>query len=126
MSLYETIKITHITTAYISIIGFLIRGIWMMQSSSRLQQRWVIVAPHINDTILLLSAIVLVVISSQYPGSIDWINAKIVALIFYIILGTIALKRGKTKTIRIVAWCSAILVFAYILAVAVSKNVLLI
>ncbi len=126
MALYETIKIIHIATAFISIIGFLIRGIWMMQSSSRLQQRWVIVAPHINDTILLLSAIVLVVISSQYPGSIDWINAKIVALIFYIILGTIALKRGKTKTIRIVAWCSAILVFAYILAVAVSKNVLLI
>ncbi len=95
-----------------------------MQSSSMLQQRWVKIAPHINDTILLFSAIVLVVISSQYPGAIGWINAKIVALIFYIILGTIALKRGKTKTVRIAAWCSAILVFAYILAVAASKNVL--
>ena len=89
MALYETIKIIHIATAYISIIGFLIRGIWMMQSSSRLQQRWVKVAPHINDTILLLSAIILVVISSQYPGAIDWIKKKIVALIFYIILGTL-------------------------------------
>jgi len=124
MTLFETIKIIHITTAYISITGFLIRGIWMMQSSSILQQRWVKIAPHINDTILLLSAIFLVVMSSQYPGAIGWLNAKIVALIFYIILGTIALKRGRTKTIRITAWCSAILVFAYILAVAVSKNVL--
>jgi len=124
MYLYETIKIIHIATAVISITGFLLRGIWMMQSSSRLQQRWVKIAPHINDTILLLSAIALVVISSQYPGAIGWINAKIVALFFYIILGTIALKRGKSKTLRIIAWCSAILVFAYILAVATSKNVL--
>lgn len=124
MTLYESIKVIHIITVLISITGFLIRGIWMMQSSSMLQQRWVKVAPHINDTILLLSAIALVVMSSQYPGAIGWINAKIVALGFYIILGTIALKRGKTRAIRIAAWCSAILVFSYILVVAVSKNVL--
>ena len=124
MSTYEVIKSLHIATALLSIFGFTVRGVWMMQSSSMMQQRWVKIAPHINDTILLLSAIVLVIISSQYPGPTAWINAKIVALIFYIVLGIIALKRGKTKTIRVTAWCSAILVFAYILAVAISKNVL--
>ena len=75
MSSYLLLKSIHIVTAIISISGFIVRGIWMMQSSAMLQKRWVKIAPHINDTILLLSAIALVIISAQYPGSSGWINA---------------------------------------------------
>ena len=67
MSSYTILKFIHVATALISIVGFFIRGIWMIQSSSMLQLRWVKIAPHINDTILLLSAVVLVIITSQYP-----------------------------------------------------------
>ncbi len=76
----------------------------MMQSSQRLQSIWVKIIPHINDTVLLVSAIILVVLSLQYPITTAWINAKIIALLIYIILGTIALKRGKTMRIRVIAW----------------------
>jgi len=122
MSLYETIKIIHITTAVLSFCGFVLRGVWMMQSSLRLQSIGVKIVPHINDTILLVSAIVLMVLSLQYPISTAWINAKLIALLVYIILGTIALKRGKTIATRIIAWVLAILVFIYILGVANSKK----
>ncbi len=122
MSSYTILKFIHVATALISIVGFFIRGIWMIQSSSMLQLRWVKIAPHINDTILLLSAVVLVIITSQYPGPATWINAKIVALLAYIFLGTIALKHGKTKSIRVTSWCLALLTFIYILMVAYSKN----
>ena len=125
MTLYELFKTIHVATAIISITGFIVRGIWMIRSSTMLQRRWVKVLPHINDTVLLLSAIALVVITSLYPGPIQFINAKIIALVLYIVLGTIALKRGKTMRIRIVAWCLAIIVFMYILAVANSKSILL-
>jgi len=84
-------------------------GIWMIQSSSILQKRWVKIAPHINDTFLLLSAAALVIITAQYPGPAIWINAKMAALLLYIVLGTVALKRGKTKGIRIISWCFALL-----------------
>lgn len=124
MSSYTLLKIIHIATAFISIVGFFIRGIWMMQSSSILQHRWIKIAPHVNDTVLLLSAIALVFITNQYPGPAMWLNAKIIALLVYIVLGTIALKRGKTIEIRIIAWCLAILTFIYIIAVAYSKSVL--
>ena len=124
MSIYTLLKIIHIATAFISIAGFFIRGIWMMQSSSILQHRLTKTLPHINDTILLLSAIALVFIIAQYPGPATWINAKIIALVLYIILGTIALKRGKTIRIRVVSWFLALLTFAYILVVAFSKNAL--
>jgi len=122
MSLYETIKIIHITTAVLSFCGFVLRGVWMMQSSLRLQSIGVKIVPHINDTILLVSATVLMVLSLQYPISTAWINAKLIALLVYIILGTIALKRGKTIATRIIAWVLAILVFIYILGVANSKK----
>ncbi|MGH1537958.1 MAG: SirB2 family protein [Gammaproteobacteria bacterium] len=124
MSLYETIKFIHAVTALLSISGFVLRGFWMMQGSAKLQRRWVNIVPHINDTILLVSAIILVIVSTQYPIYTAWINAKIIALLIYIILGTIALKRGKTKIIRVFSWCLAILVFAYIVFVANTKQLL--
>ncbi len=126
MSGYIILKFIHLATAFISIAGFIIRGIWMIQASAILQRRWIRIAPHINDTVLLVSAIALVMITLQYPGPTTWINAKIAALLLYIILGTVALKRGKTKQIRIISGMLALLTFAYIVMVAISKNPLII
>ena len=122
-SIYEITKIVHIATAFLSISSFILRGVWMMKSSSLLQNRWVKVVPHINDTILLIAAIILVIVTAQYPGPTTWINIKIIALIIYIILGTIALKRGKTMRVRVIAFVSAVLIFVYIFDVAMSKTV---
>ena len=122
MSSYIFLLAVHVGTVFISIAGFFARGIWMMQSSPLLQRRWIKIVPHINDTFLLVSAIALVVLTSQYPGPAAWINAKIIALVVYIVLGIIALNRGKTMQIRVLAWCSALVVYAYMVAVALSKS----
>jgi len=126
MSGYVILKFIHVATVFISVIGFIIRGIWMIQASPILQERWVRIAPHINDTILLLSAIALVMVTSQYPGPAMWVNAKIAALLLYIILGTVALNRGKTKRIRLISGFLALLTYAYIVMVAFSKNAFII
>lgn len=122
MSAYIILKYIHVVTAIISIVGFIVRGVWMMLSSTMLQQRWVKIAPHINDTLLLATAIALVFITAQYPGPAAWINAKIIALVVYIVLGIIALKPSRPMGVRITAWCLAILTFAYIVLVALSKS----
>ena len=124
MSSYLLLKYIHIATVIISIGGFIVRGIWMMQSSSMLQRRLVKIAPHVNDTLLLLSAIALAIITAQYPGPVAWINAKIIGLVLYIGLGLVALKYGKSLPTRLIAWCLAILTFAYIVMVALGKNAL--
>lgn len=124
MSSYGVLLVIHVSTVFISIAGFLVRGVWMMRSSSLLQQRWVRVVPHINDTLLLVSAIALVVVTSQYPGPSTWLNAKIIALVVYILLGIIALNRGKTMQVRVGAWVLAIAVYAYMVLVAFSKSAL--
>lgn len=118
MAYYALIKHLHLATIVVTLALFLLRGVWMMMDSPRLQARWARIVPHINDTLLLASGIALAVLMQQYPLVHDWLTAKLFALIAYIVLGTLALKRGKTKTQRVTAWIAALLVFGYMLAVA--------
>ncbi len=119
---YTLLKQLHLTTITLTLGLFILRGFWMMADSPRLQARWVRIAPHINDTLLLTSGIWLAVLMQQYPLVHGWLTAKLFALIAYIMLGTVALKRGKTKAQRITAWVAALLVFGYMAAVAVAHD----
>jgi uncharacterized membrane protein SirB2 len=119
---YFAVKATHVGCAALSYALFFVRGIWMMRGSAILQQRWVRIVPHIVDTALLASAIALAFIIRQYPPADNWLTAKVAALLVYIGLGTIALKRGKTRGVRIAAWFAAQAVFFYIVAVAVTRS----
>ncbi|MFJ7566306.1 SirB2 family protein [Herminiimonas sp. NPDC097707] len=119
---YIALKHLHITCAVLSISLFLLRGMLMLRQSPALQQRWLRITPHIVDTALLASAVTMVVWSQQYPFVQSWLTAKVIALIVYIGLGTIALKRGKTRATRLHAFLAALAVFAYIIAVALSKQ----
>ncbi|SEO45762.1 SirB2 family protein [Aquisalimonas asiatica] len=121
---YLLIKHIHQLSAVISIALFLLRGIWMLADSRMLQRKWVRIVPHVVDTVLLISALLLVWIIAQYPFVHDWVTAKVVGLVIYIALGMVALKRGRTKQTRLTAWIAAIVVFAYIMLVAVTKDVL--
>ena len=119
---YALLKQLHLTTIAITLTLFLLRGAWMMMDSPRLKARWVRIVPHVNDTLLLASGIGLAVLLQQYPLVHGWLTAKFFALIAYIVLGTVALKRGKTKTRRIAAWIAALLVFGYMAAVAIAHD----
>ena len=118
------LKHLHVTCVVLSISGFLVRGVWMMQESPWLQKKWVRVAPHIIDTILLVSAILLAIQIQQYPFVQNWLTAKVLALVAYIVIGAIGLKYGRTKKIRIGAWLTAIAIFVYIVLVALTHQVL--
>jgi uncharacterized membrane protein SirB2 len=115
---YVVLKNLHLATIALTLTLFVLRGAWMMADSSRLQARWVRIVPHVNDTLLLTSGISLAILMQQYPLVHGWLTAKFFALIAYIVLGTLALKRGKTKARRIAAWVAALLVFGYMAAVA--------
>ena len=121
---YLVVKHLHITFAVISGSFFFLRGIWMLLDSGMLQRRWVKVVPHAVDTLLLTTALIMVFWSGQYPFVQAWLTAKVIALIVYIGLGTVALKRGRTKAARVSALLAALAVFAYIVAVALTRQVL--
>jgi uncharacterized membrane protein SirB2 len=122
---YLSLKHFHMGCAGLSGSLFLLRGVWMLHASPMLQQRWVRIAPHIVDTLLLASAIGLAVWSRQCPGQQPWLTAKVSALLGYIVLGTIALKHGRTRGQRAAAFVAALALFAYIVTVAVTKRTFL-
>lgn len=119
---FITIKYIHISCVLLSYTLFFLRGVWMLRSDPIFQHRWLKVLPHAVDTILLLSAITLAFQLSISPLSASWLMAKIIALLFYIILGTMAIKRGKTLKIRLYFWIAAQVVFVYIVTVALTHN----
>jgi len=120
--MYATLKLIHISAAILTISGFVLRGLWMLVESPILGTRIVRTAPHIIDTVFLLSGIGLIWTLNLPVLNQPWLLTKFAALIAYILLGTIALKRGRTRHIRIGALALALLTFAYIGGVAMSKS----
>lgn len=120
--MYMVLKHSHITFAALSILFFTLRGYWMLSTPEKLKRRWVRIAPHIIDTLLLVSAIALTITVSQYPFTHSWLTAKLIALVAYIVLGTIALKRGKTRRTRTLAFIMALTCVAYIIWVALHHT----
>lgn len=118
---YLTLKHFHMGCAAFSGSFFLLRGAWMLAGSTMLARPWVRTLPHLVDSLLLASAIGLAVWSGQYPIERPWLTAKIVALVAYILFGTLALK-GRTRATRLAGYVAALATFAYIAAVAVTKN----
>lgn len=120
--MYFAFKHIHMLCAVISIISFIIRGALAIKGSSILQKKWIRIAPHIIDTLLILSAIGLMVSIQQYPFVNGWLTAKLIGLIVYIFLGVVTLKIAKSQPVRIVAYLLAIVTFGYIASVAVTKT----
>jgi uncharacterized membrane protein SirB2 len=115
---YPLLYQLHVGTVAVSVGLFLWRGLLMLHESPLLQARALRIAPHVVDTVLLLSAIALTTVIQQYPFRDGWLTAKVVGLIVYIALGTVALKRGRTRGIRIAAFIAALAVVAWIVVVA--------
>ncbi|QUM74963.1 SirB2 family protein [Moritella sp. 24] len=121
---YALVKHMHMGMAYLSITFFIFRSILSVTESGLLQNKLIKILPHIIDTFLLLFAGHLMMTIQQYPFADAWLTAKLVALIAYVIVGTIAIKRGKTTVIRLWASIIAVAIFAYILGVAKTHDVM--
>ncbi len=122
--MYTFIKIIHMSFAMISILGFLVRGILKINESPLVEKKLVKVLPHVIDTVLLVSAIILVVMSGQYPWVAPWVGAKVLGLIVYIGLGVVVMRTAKTRQARIIAFALALVTAAYILMVASTKTIM--
>ena len=121
---YAVLKLVHIVLATITVAGFILRGAWMLSASHWLDRRVVRIAPHIVDTLLLASGVYLLAMLRLPVLDQPWLLAKMLALLTYIVLGAIALRRGPTLQIRRVAFALALVAFAYMLGAAILKSAL--
>lgn len=121
MDSYTLVKGVHILCAACSISLFFVRGIWHLRASPYLMRRWVKIVPHVIDALLLASAGWLMVITKQYPGVVDWLTVKLVAVALYIGLGMVAFRFARAPQLRLAAWLSALCVFGVIVWLALAR-----
>jgi len=115
---YAQIKWVHVAAVIASGSLFALRGAGTLAGAG-----WPLWAPvrflsYTIDTVLLTAALMLVTLLHQYPFVQGWLTAKVCLLVVYILLGTFALKRGRTPRVR--AWCfaAALAVFLFIVSIA--------
>jgi len=119
---YQLLKYLHVSCVALSGMGFVLRGAWMLGNSPYLQHRLTRTLPHLIDSLLLGSALSLAWLSHQYPFVQGWLTAKFCGLLVYILCGSIALKRGRSRSIRACFLVLALLAYAYIVSVALTRQ----
>jgi uncharacterized membrane protein SirB2 len=119
---YAYVRALHVGCAVLTIAGFAARGVLMLQQSPWLQLKFTRIAPHAVDTLLLASAVWLAWFLGQVPFVHGWITAKVLALLAYIVLGSIALKRGRRRRVRVAAFAAALGTVGYIAWVALTRD----
>ena len=117
--MYPALKHTHALLAVISILLFQFR-FWVFAVRARQPGKFYKIAPHVIDTLLLVTGISVAFVVGFTLGNSPWLTTKIVALLFYIAFGVLAM-RGNGQ-LRWIAYLMATITFAYIVAVAVTKN----
>lgn len=118
LEFYPQIKAVHVAAVMASGLLFLLRG-----AAVQLGATWAMAAPlrylsYSIDTVLLTAALMLATILHQFPFVHGWLTAKVLLLVCYVVLGSFALKRGRTRAVRTFCWIAALLVYLYIISIA--------
>ena len=119
---YVAVKLVHQTAVALSITGFFVRGAASLAGAQWVGSRAAKTVPHVVDSVLLLSALVLAWMLRLTPGQAPWLEAKIVGLVLYVALGVVALRPGRPRSVRAAAWVAALLVVGWIVSVALTKS----
>lgn len=120
--LYLYLKHLHVFFVATSIVLFVFRGGLMFMDSKWLQLPLLKYTPHVVDTLLLASAVWLMFLIQQYPIAQSWLTVKIVLLMVYIVLGSFALKRGRSKFQRGIYFVLALIVVLFMVSVATAHQ----
>ena len=119
---YPQTKLVHVAAVIASGALFFLRG-----SAQLLGARWAMAAPlrylsYFIDTTLLTAALMLSTMLHQYPFVHGWLTVKVCLLVMYIVLGSFALKRGRTAAVRLGCFIAAVAVYLFIASVARAHN----
>lgn len=118
--MYSAFKHTHMLMAILSVSLFILRFVWLMRESAQLKRKWVKVLPHVIDTLLLLTAIGLLIQIPWYQHA--WLWEKLILVVCYIGFGFVTLKFAKQPTSQRIAFVSAMVCVLGIVHLAFHKT----
>lgn len=119
MALYTALKYTHLAAVTASGLLFALRGLggWLGHRE-RMMAPGLRYTSYLIDTVLLTAGVGLAFSLQLDPFSQPWLGVKLLLLIVYIVLGSVALKRGRTARVRRGAFLAALAVFLWMIGVA--------
>jgi len=115
---YLFLRHAHIGFVFASVTLFVIRGVLMLAGSPHVHAGVLRYTSYTIDTLLLTAAFMLTSVIHQYPFATGWLTMKVGLLVVYVVLGSIALKRGRTRRVRVIAFVAALLTVAFLYSVA--------
>lgn len=119
---YPQIKFVHVLCVILSGSLFALRGTLMLARSRFANHVALRMLSYVIDTTLLTAALMLITMLHQYPFVQAWLTVKVLLLVVYIMLGVFALKRGRTRTIQLCCYFAALLVYVFIVSVALAHS----
>lgn len=119
--MYMAYKHFHLLMVVLSVSFLLVRYAMSLKPAAMLQTKFFKIAPHIIDTLLLVSAVLLMITLQQYPFVHGWLTEKFLAVLAYIGLGVMAFK-GRTAAIRWICFLGALGWLGLVLRVAITKQ----
>ena len=115
---YPQIRLVHIACVVASGSLFLLRGLLLQAGSPLGNQALLRYTSYAIDTLLLGAAIALMVMLQVWPGVQAWLTVKLLLVLVYIVLGSLALRRGRTPGVRRACFVAALALFLFIVSVA--------
>lgn len=115
-------KHLHMTLALLSVGLLTLRFIWLLKGSANLEKKWLKIAPHIIDTLLLLLGVGLAVKLSINPMEQLWLAEKLLAIAAYIFTGYYTLKVAKNNTMRVIGFLGALGWIMLVVKIATTKQ----
>jgi uncharacterized membrane protein SirB2 len=120
---YPQIKQAHVALVSASGLLFAVRGAAVLA-----HRDWAMRTPwrrlsYAIDTLLLAAGVTLWALLGLNPvGNSPWLGTKLALLVLYVVLGSLALKRGRTEGTRRVSYAAALATYAFMATVAVRHH----
>lgn len=120
LEFYLPIKHVHIAAVLLSGGLFFLRGMLLLNGRT-----WAMSAPmrylsYSIDTVLLAAALLLIAILPSAVFANGWLTLKLLLLLVYVLLGSFALKRGRSYKAR--CWCFVIAVLIYLFMISIART----
>ncbi|MDQ7747080.1 SirB2 family protein [Hydrogenophaga pseudoflava] len=121
-AIYPWLRPLHITLVTLSVALFAVRGLGVLAGQAWPMAGWARGLAPVIDSLLLLAGGTLWWLLQLNPTQNHWLLAKLVLLIVYIVLGTLALKRAPTRGAKALCFVAALAVVGFMVSIAVAHH----
>ncbi|HWH74815.1 MAG TPA: SirB2 family protein [Methylibium sp.] len=122
IDLHPTLKLAHVALVTASGLLFALRGAAVQAGAAWAMRRpWRLLSVVI-DTLLLTAGAMLWWLLGLHPVRDPWLGTKLALLLLYIVLGSLAMKRGRTPAVRRASYAAALATYLFIATVALRHQ----